>query len=103
MITDKHPAFQRADALPEPVARVFPHSVEEARVWEPQLLWRPLSSRVLVVAVPRVECAWSAYIDAVPGMNHRREFAAVAETGAKLDEAMARILFPIFDAVPYAD
>ena len=70
-IAEKHPAFVRADALPEPVARLFPHSAEEARAWTPQILHRPLASRVLVVAVPRVECAWSAYIDAVPGVDHR--------------------------------
>ena len=99
----EHPAFVKARELPEHVRRFFPSSADEARTWEPVPLWRPLASRVLVVAVPRVECAWSAYCDAVPGQDHRHEYDAVMAHGAKLPEAVARVLFPIFDLVPYAD
>ena len=59
-----------------------------------------LSQRVLTVAVKRVE-GWAAYCDAVPGENHARELHEVARTGTKLDEAIARVLFPQFVDVPY--
>lgn len=98
----KHPAFTRADALPANVATFFPHSVSEAQKWEPVMLRRALASRVMVVAVPRVECTWRAYIDAVEGYNHDAEYEAVAANGATLPEALARVLFPIFGEVPYA-
>lgn len=100
---EKHPAFRRADALPDPVARLFPHSVEEAREWVAQPFWRALDRQVLVVAVPRIECGWRAYIGAVRGNNHREEYQRVMEQGATLPEPLARWLFPMFDAVPYAD
>jgi len=98
-----HPSFVRAAALPEPWRSRFPKSVEEAEAWKPMSRYRALSSRVLVVAQTRVECAWSAYCDAVPGVEHRSEYAAVLNTGAKLGEAVARVLFPEFIDVPYAD
>ncbi len=99
----RHPAFIRADALPPDLGLLFPHSSEEAREWKPRIFRRALSMQVLAVAVPRVECAWSAYIAAVPGHNHQYEVDAVANNGTKLDESIARTLFPMFDAVPYAD
>lgn len=58
--------------------------------------------RVLVVAKTRVECSWAAYIDAVPGMNHAMEADAVLNHGDKLDERIARAVFPEFEGVPYA-
>jgi hypothetical protein len=70
--------------------------------------WRPvgpvaihaLSARVLVVAVKRVE-GWAAYCDAVPGEDHGRELYKVAQTGSKIAEHVARVLFPQFADVPY--
>lgn len=45
---------------------------------------------------------WAACIDAVPGQNHRFEQIGVLDHGAKLDESLARLLFPEFDDLPYA-
>lgn len=100
--TAPHPAFGRAASLTGPLRGRFPLTVAEAQTWEPFIWLRALSARVLVVAVPRVECAWAAYCDAVPGQCHRDEWQAVRDHGAKLDEAVARVLFPAFDEVPYA-
>jgi hypothetical protein len=98
----EHPSFTRAKTLSEPMRSHFPKSREEATEFIPMVRARALSSRVLVVARTRVECAWNAYVDAVPGLDHRRERDAVLDHGAKLDETMARILFPEFNEVPYA-
>lgn len=98
----RHPSFVRADGLPEPLRSHFPKSIEEAEVFTPMQRYRALSSRVLVVAQTRVHCAWAAYCDAVPGINHREELSSVVSRGAKLDENVARLLFPEFDEVPYA-
>lgn len=97
-----HPSFVRASALDEPMRSHFPKSPEEARAFEPMIRHRALSSRVLAVAQTRVECAWVAYCDAVPGQNHSLERDAVLAHGAKLDERVARALFPEFVKVPYA-
>ena len=66
--------------------------------------WRALDSRVLCVAVRRVEGAWCAYIGAVPGENHVREYQDVQEHGAKLPESVALAVFPQFkeEGFPYA-
>jgi len=98
-----HPSFVRAAALEEPLRSHFPKSAEEAAAWQPWILRRALSMRVLVVARTRVECAWAAYCDAVPGMNHVHEMADVLDHGDKLPEHVARALFPEFDQVPYAE
>lgn len=98
-----HPSFVRAQALSEPWRTHFPKSVEEANAFEPIVRHRALASRVLVVARTRVECAWAAYCDAVPGIDHRVEREAVMDYGAKLDERTARALFPELAEVPYAD
>ncbi len=98
----EHPSFVRAKALPEPLRSHFPKNQEEAREFVPQIAVRALASKVLVVANTRVECAWSAYCDAVPGMNHDHEVQPVLEHGSKLLEEVARALFPRFDDVPYA-
>ena len=99
----EHPAFTRAKALSEPLRAHFPKSVEEAQAWTPIVTWRALSSRVLVVAKTRVECAWAAYCDAVPGINHANEVEEVTKHGAKLEEKFARALFPGMKEVPYAE
>lgn len=98
-----HPSFVRASALSEPLRSHFPKSADEARDFEPIIMQRALSSRVLAVARTRVECAWAAYFDAVPGASHKHEAGAVLDHGAKLAENIARLLFPVFDDVPYAE
>lgn len=99
----EHPAFTRAKALSEPLRSHFPKSAEEANVWQPKQRTIALASRVLVVAQTRIVCEWAAYCDAVAGMDHRYEWHAVLSHGNKLDETVARALFPEFDEVPYAD
>ncbi len=97
-----HPSFVRAAALAEPLRSHFPKSAEEANAFVPIIRHCALAARVLVVARTRVECAWAAYADAVEGSDHRHERAAVLDTGAKVDERLARVLFPEFADVPYA-
>lgn len=103
MTADKHPAFVRAEKLDEPLRSHFPKSPEEARDFKPAIVRRALARCVLIVARTRVECAWAAYCDAVPGMNHEHEMADVLDHGDKLPEAVARVLFPVFAQVPYAE
>lgn len=100
--TLEHPIFARIRTMPEPWCSHFPKSAEEARAWKPLVRRRALASRVLVVARTRVEAAWAAYVDAVPGQNHDRELEAVLDHGDKLEENIARCLFPEFKAIPYA-
>ena len=49
----------------------------ECEAWRPIVRRRAIASRVLVVARTRIEGAWAAYVDAVPGMNHDAEFEEV--------------------------
>ncbi len=99
---DEHPAFTRAKALPEPLRSHFPKNVEEASAWKPHIRHRALHMNIIVAARTRIECAWAAYIGPVPGMNHDNEYQAVLDHGSKLDEAVARAIFPSFKGVPYA-
>lgn len=102
--TFMYPSFLRARALANPALRDhFPKSVGEAQAFQPHHRIRALSARVLVVAVTRVECAWRASVDAVPGQDHRAEYQQVVDYGAPVDEPLARVLFPEFDGVPYVD
>jgi len=55
-----------------------------------------LASDVIAVAVEGHIEDWSAYIGAVPGHNHEKEYHKVMETGDKLDKRIAEILFPYF-------
>ena len=80
----------------------FPKTPEEAKTWEPTILRVALARQVLVVAKTRIEGAWKAYIDAVPGMNHEEEWKEVTLTGVAVSEKVARLLFPDFEDVPYA-
>ena len=98
----EHPAFTRAKSLDEPLRSHFPKTVEEAREFVPHVHVHALACNVLVVARTRIECAWAAYCDAVPGENHDRECQAVLDQGSKLGENIARALFPQFNGVPYA-
>lgn len=99
---EEHPSFIRARNLSEPLRSHFPKSVAEAQTWRPIIQRYALGARVLVVAQTRIECMWAAYIGAVPGWNHFYETTDVLISGAKLDVRLARILFPEFDDVPYA-
>lgn len=100
--TYEHPSFILAKSLPEPWIKHFPKSLEEAKNFKPYIDRIALATRVLVVAKTRVECAWAAYCDAVPGYNHDREYEAVLKHGTKIPEKMARVLFPRMKEVPYA-
>jgi hypothetical protein len=102
MTRGRHPAFLRAESLDEPLRSHFPKSVEEAQAWLPMMRSRALASRVLVVAHTRIECTWAAYVDAVSGIDHSQEADRVLRSGAKLDESLARQIFPEFKQVPYA-
>jgi hypothetical protein len=75
---------------------------EAVKTWTPILLRRPLSARVMCVAATRIEGAWSAYVDSVAGLQHEVEWQTVRENGTKLDEPIARAVFPEFADVPYA-
>ena len=85
-----------------PTKLTFPSTPEEAATWHPFVTFRALSSKVLAVANSRIEGAWAAYVDAVPGYDHRQEIAEVLARGAKLEESIARALFPGFEGVRYA-
>ena len=98
----EHPAFTKAKSLPEPLRSYFPKSHEEAREFVQHVETRALSSRVLVVAQTRIECAWCAYCDAAPGRYPDQERQKVLDFGDKLSEDFARALFPQFKDVPYA-
>lgn len=70
--------------------------------WQPQIRIFALSHRVLVVAKTRIEGAWCAYCDAVPGECHADEASEVLRLGGKIPADVARILFPEFIDLPYA-
>ena len=76
--------------------------IMEIEDWTPTIRTHALARRVLVVARTRIEGTWSAYCDAVPGDNHLMERNAVLANGDKLIEEVARVLFPMFKDLPYA-
>ena len=80
----------------------FPETLDEVQEWKPVVIWSALSVRVLAVARTRVEGAWCAYIDAVPGQNHDNEQAPVLLHGAKMSERVARAIFGAMEGIPYA-
>ena len=99
----EHPSFTRAKALPEPLRSHFPKDQEEAAEWQAHIRYHALGdSHVMVVAVTRIECAWRAYIGAVPGIDHDKEWQAVRREGGTLEEAVALAIFPQFKGVRYA-
>lgn len=56
---------------------------------------RSLARRIMAVAVfDRDVGDWSAYIDAVPGIDHGAEWGSVADHGDKLPKDVAAVLFP---------
>ena len=68
--------------------------------WEPYRSRSALASRMLVVAAARVEGAWVAHVEAVPGFDHSRELEHVLDHGTKLPESVALLLFPEAVGVP---
>jgi len=78
----------------------FPDSPKDE--WHPIVRNRVLAMYVLAVAQTRIEGAWAAYIDAVPGQNLNQETQEVLDIGNKLPENIAKVLFPYFDGIPYA-
>jgi hypothetical protein len=82
--------------FPPPIGEAAPSS------WSPIIRKRALAVRVLAVANTRIEGAWCAYVDAVPGINHDHEIEDVRRRGAKLSEDLARVLFSEFQDIPYA-
>lgn len=57
--------------------------------------FRALSPQVLAVANINDQVGdWSAYIDAVPGRDHTKEYQEVSRIGAKLPKEIAVLLFP---------
>ncbi len=58
--------------------------------------WKILGKNVIAVAKEGGTNDWAAYIDAVPGINHAVEFKHVMANGDKLDERVARAIFPMF-------
>ena len=64
--------------------------------------WRALHYDVLVVAVQGGHGGdWAAYVKAVPGENHDREWEEVYHHGGKLPENVAKLLFPGFKDLEY--
>ena len=59
--------------------------------------YEPLDMCVLAVAVEGEVEDWAAYVGAVKGDNHEREFQDVARHGTKLPYKIAKLLFPDFD------
>ena len=98
----KRPLHTRHSGMPSPWREHFPNNQEEARAWKPIIFRYALESRVIAVAKTRIEGAWAAYVDAVPGHNHDEEQDAVLAHGTKLAEPLARTWFPQFEGVPYA-
>lgn len=80
----------------------FPATRDEALTWQPTRRRHVLARRVMAVAHTRIEGAWCAYIDAVPGEDHAHEMDAVISHGTKLGAEMAETMFPQFVGVPYA-
>ena len=80
-----------------------PDDPSECRGWEPQVAVFALSRRVLVVANTRIEGRWKAYIDAVPGEDHDKEWQDVRRHGGTVPHEIARVMFLAFADIPYAN
>lgn len=73
---------------------------QQAPAWTPTIRYVALSQYVLAVATTRYGDGWAAYVDAVPGDLHSREYQRVLDQGQKLDESVARA---IFAGVPWSN
>ena len=80
----------------------FPSIADEASSWKRVSLFKPLHSQVLCEAHTRIEGKWAAYCFPVPGMNHEKEVFLWETQGDKINENVARAIFPEFEGVPYA-
>jgi hypothetical protein len=59
-----------------------------------KIIHKALDKKVLAIAVINTKIGdWSAYIGAVPGINHEREKEEMMGTSTKLDKRIAMILF----------
>lgn len=65
--------------------------------------WKALAVRVLAVAMEGEIGDWAAYIDAVPGREHKLELEEVMKSGMKLDKKVAAALFPKLDIKKYRE
>jgi len=81
---------------------IFPNSTEEVDAWNKFYALHTLHSRVLAVAVTRIEGTWACYLAPVPGVNHDNEWFDVWKNGVKQPEELAKLLFPGFSTLPYA-
>lgn len=80
----------------------FPASPADTEKWKPTVVRIALHRNVLVVAHTRIEGAWAAYCGPVLGNNHEEEYHNVLREGDKISENLARVMFPIFEGLPYA-
>lgn len=71
--------------------------------WARIIHYKALDHNILVVATTRIENKWKAYIKCVPGKNHDDEWEEVLKHGSEIDEKIARILFPQFKEMEYAE
>ena len=55
-----------------------------------------LAQHVIAVAIEGYADDWTAYIDAVPGYSHEREWRRVLDNGDKLPKHVAMVIFPDF-------
>jgi hypothetical protein len=62
-----------------------------------------LATCVLVVAIGGPADDWAAYVDAVPGRNHKQEAMGVANMGCKIRKDLAHLVFPQLDPDKYRD
>jgi len=59
--------------------------------------YKALDSHVLtVIVICESEKVWTVYIGEVEGRNHDYEFHDVALHGSRLDEALAKVIFPYY-------
>ena len=59
-----------------------------------KIIHKALDKRVLAIAVINTAVKdWSAYIGAVPGINHEKEKYEMMSTSTKLDKRIAMMLF----------
>lgn len=98
-----HPNGPHKRCCPETWPAWLKDHFADPNTWKRATQRHALAMRVLAVANTRVEGAWSAYIDAVPGMNHAAEEEEVLRHGSKLSEGVARLLFPLFNELSYVD
>lgn len=69
-------------------------------IYEHEANYYALATKVVAFAIVNVSVGdWAAYIDAVPGIDHDKEFGQLLEKrmSAKLSHDIAKIIFPYFD------